>query len=119
MTGSVVLIFATDPLAAALLGAGVELAKGTPAFPREQEKPRDALLRVKPRLVMIDCDHADACTEALFGPAMMIGARISVFSSTRSRRTLEPIAREFNVATFGLPVDFDELARLLRECGVT
>jgi hypothetical protein len=119
MTGSVVLIFSTDPLAAALLGAGVELARATPVFPREQEKPREALLRVKPRLVMIDCDHEDACSEALFGPAMMIGAHISVFSSTRSRRALEPIAREFNVTAFGLPVEFDALARLLHECGVT
>jgi hypothetical protein len=119
MTGSVVLIFSTDPLAAALLGAGVELARATPAFPRDQESAREALLRVKPRLVMIDCDHEEACSEALFGPAMMIGARISVFSSTRSRRVLEPIAREFNVATFDLPIDFDELARLLHECGIT
>lgn len=119
MRGSVVLIFSTDPLAAALLGAGVELAGATPAFPREQEKPRDALVRVKPRLVMIDCDHEDACTEALFGPALMIGARIAVFSSSRSRRALEPIAREFNVSSFGLPADLNELARLLDECGVT
>lgn len=118
MTGSVVLIFATDPLAGALLGAGFELAGATPVFPREQESPRDALLRLRPRLVMIDCDHVEACTEAVFGPAMMVGARISVFSSTRSHRALEPIAREFNVASFELPVDFDELARLLRDCGI-
>ena len=119
MTGSVVLIFATDPLAGALLGAGVEFAGATPAFPREQESAREALLRLRPRLVMIDCDHEEACSEAVFGPAMMVGARISVFSSTRSRRALEPIAREFNVSLLELPVEFDVLVRLLRDVGAT
>jgi DUF1365 family protein len=44
---------------------------------------------------------------------MMIGAGVAVFSSTRSSRSLEPIADEFNVRLFSLPIDFPELERLL------
>jgi len=108
-----VLILSTDPLAAALLGAAVELAGHTPCFPHENENPRDTLRRVRPAVALIDCDHEDACTETFFGPAMMIGARLAVFSSSRSRRALEPIAAEFGVHVFGLPIDFDELSRIL------
>jgi len=108
-----VLILSTDPLAAALLGAAVELAGHTASFPHENEHPRDTLRRVRPAVALIDCDHEDACTETFFGPAMMIGARLAVFSSSRSRRALEPIAAEFGVHVFGLPIDFDELSRIL------
>ena len=108
-----VLILSTDPLAAALLGAAVELVGHTPHFPRENENPRDTLRRVRPAVVLIDCDHEGACSETFFGPAMMTGARLAVFSSSRSRRALEPIAAEFGVHVFALPLDFDELSRIL------
>ena len=109
-----VLILSTDPLAGALLGAGVELAGYIPHFPLEDEPPRDALRRVRPAVALIDCDHEGACTESFFGPALMTGARIAVFSSTRSRRALEPIAAEFGVRLFGLPLEFEELVAILQ-----
>ena len=108
-----VLILSTDPLAAALLGAAVELVGHTPYFPRENENPRDTLRRIRPAVVLIDCDQEDACSETFFGPAMMTGARLAVFSSSRSQRALGPIAAEFGVHAFGLPIDFDELRRIL------
>src|SRR6478609_8179413 len=58
---SPVLVLSSDPLAAALLGAAIELAGLAPRFPQSAESPRNALLRVRPRLVFIDCDHEDGC----------------------------------------------------------
>jgi hypothetical protein len=113
MNDSVALIFSTDSLAAALLGAAVELAGFVVHFPNPGESPREALMRTRPTVALIDCDHEDACTESFFGPAMMTGATIGIFSSKRSRRTLESIAAEFGVRMFGLPIEFDELARIL------
>jgi hypothetical protein len=113
MTSRTVLVFSTDSLAAALIGAAVELAGYGVAFQNENESPRDAVMRVRPRAALVDCDHEDACTETFFGPALMIGARVAVFSSKRSRRTLEPIAEQFKVQTFQLPFEFDELQALL------
>ena len=115
MTGSAVLIISTDPLAGALLGAAVELAGHTPVFPREGEGARDALRRSRPLAVLVDRDSEDASGESFFGPAMMVGATIAIFTSTRSRRALEPIADEYGVRTFGLPIDFAELKSLLNE----
>lgn len=108
-----VLIFSTDAFAGALLGAAVELVGATPVYPLDGEGPRDALLRVRPAVALVDCDHEVACTESFFGPALMIGARVAVFSSSRSRRVLDPIAQEFGVRTFGLPVDFEALSEII------
>lgn len=116
MTASDVLIVATDPLVGALLGAAVELAGCTPVFPRDGEGAREALRRVKPSVVLVDCDSDDACGESFFGPAMMVGASIAVFTSTRSRRALEPIADEYGVRVFDLPIDFASFKSLLDAC---
>lgn len=113
--GLPVLVFSTDPLAAALIGAAVELADYVAVFPFEGEAPRDAVMRLRPSAALVDCDHEDACTEAFFGPAMMVGARVAVFSSSRSIRALQPIAAEFDVRLFTMPIDFAELAALLAE----
>ena len=114
MSAPSTLIFSSDSLAAALLGAAAELAGHTPVFPLEGESARDALLRVRPELALVDCDHEEACTDAFFGPALMLGTRIAVFTSTRSRRALGPIAEKFGVRTFGLPLAFAELSEIIR-----
>lgn len=116
MTASEVLIVATDPLAGALLGAAVELAGYQPLFPREGEGAREALGRAKPCAVLIDCDSDDACSESFLGPAMMVGANIAIFTSSRSRRTLEPIAAEYGVRLFELPIEVTDLKALLDGC---
>ena len=112
---TLVLIFSTDALAAALIGAAVELSGYPPVFQSEGESPLDAMMRVRPAAVLVDCDHEDACTEAFFGPAMMVGARVAVFSSKASIRTLQPIAAEFDVRLFALPIDFADLSALLAD----
>ena len=119
MTTSGILIVATDPLAGALLGAAVELAGYRPFFPRDGEGAREALRRGRPCAVLVDCDSDDACSESFFGPAMMVGANIAIFTSTRSRRTLEPIADEYGVRVFELPIDFAALKTLLDACAKT
>jgi len=116
MIASEVLIIATEPLSGALLGAAVELAGYVPVFPREGEGAREALRRAKPCVVLVDCDSEDACGEAFFGPAMMMGATIAVFTSTRSRHVLEPIADEYAVQVLDLPIEFADLKSLLDAC---
>jgi len=112
MSAHNVLVFSTDSLAGALIAAAAELAGYEPVFPRDGERPRDALLRTRPGVALVDCDHG-ACTEEFFGPAMMMNARVAIFSSSRSRRTLDPIAAEFGVTTFALPIELDQFATLL------
>ena len=89
MSHHAVLIVAADPLAAALLGAAVEHGGSAPHFPQAGEAPRAALLRLRPRLVLVSCDHTEACSDGFIGPALMTGARVLLIQT----RTMTPETR--------------------------
>jgi hypothetical protein len=110
---SAVLIFSEDPLAAALIGAAVELAGLEPAFATDGESPRAALLRVRPRLVLMDCDHA-ACGPSFFGPVLMTGARVLLVGSRRNHGDARELAARFGLRAIMLPADLAAIADLLR-----
>jgi hypothetical protein len=111
---SAVLIFSEDPLAAALIGAAVELIAFAPGFPGDGEPARDALLRHRPGLVLIDCDHETACSPSFFGPVMMTGGRVLLFGSRRTRRDTTALADRFGLRAITLPADLETIATLLR-----
>jgi hypothetical protein len=108
------LIFSEDPLAAALLGAAVETAGFRPAFSTDGDSPRDALLRARPSVVLVDCEHAGACAPSFIGPALMTGARVVLTGSPRSRRDPRELARSFGLRAITLPADVEAIAQVLR-----
>jgi hypothetical protein len=110
-----VLILSADPLAAALLGAAVELAGHVPHFPQPGEGARAALRRLRPRAALIDCDHDEACAESFIGPALMTGAKVQLFYSRRTRRDASDVARRLGLSIAELPMEPDALASLLHE----
>jgi hypothetical protein len=110
-----VLVLSSDPLAAALLGAAIDLAGLAPRFPKLGEAPRGALLRVRPRLVVIDCDHEDGCSEAFVGPALMTGSQVVLFRSRRTQRDVSEMASRLGLRTVEMPQEHHELTALLRE----
>jgi len=110
-----VLILSADALAAALLGAAVELAGHQPHFPETNEVAREALRRVRPRLVVVDCDHKDACAESFVGPALMTGAQLLLFDSRRHGDGGLNAARRLGLDVVHLPDDHEVLVRRLRD----
>jgi hypothetical protein len=110
-----VLILSADTLAAALLGAAVELAGHQPHFPEPLEAARAALRRVRPRLVVVDCEHTDACSESFVGPALMTGAQLLLFDSHKRGDGGVTVARRLGLDVVHLPEDHDVLVRRLRE----
>jgi hypothetical protein len=110
-----VLIFSADPVAAALLGAVVELAGHAPHFPQQDEAARAALMRARPRLVLIDCDHEETCSDAFVGPALMTGAEVVLYRSRRTRRETREFAGRLGLRVVELPSDQENLTRILRE----
>jgi DNA-binding response OmpR family regulator len=111
------LVLSDDPLAAALVAAAIEHHGLTPAFPRAGESPRDALRRLRPSVVLVDCQHGTACSESFLGPALMTGARIIVFGAARLERDVRAIAAKHRLDYLVLPSAPDALARLLRGGG--
>jgi DNA-binding NtrC family response regulator len=110
-----VLVFSADPLAAALLGAAVELAGHRPHFPQPREDARSALRRVRPQLALIDCDHEEACAESFIGPALMTGAKVLLFRSRRTARDMGELTRRLALVVVEMPVDHEELSHQLRQ----
>jgi hypothetical protein len=110
-----VLIFSADPLAAALLGAVVELVGHAPHFPQQDEAARAALMRVRPRLVLIDCDHEETCSDGFVGPALMTGAQVVLCRSRRTQRETREFAGRLGLPVVELPHDQEKLTRILQE----
>lgn len=113
MSRQAVLIISSDPLAAALLGAAVELAGHMPHFPGKEERVRAALLRVRPRLILVDCDHEDACTDEFVGPAIMTGARVILFRSKRSAANRTAFVERLNLRIIDMPKEHDSITSII------
>jgi hypothetical protein len=108
-----VLVLSSDPLAAALLGAAIELAGYAPDFPHATESARVALLRARPRLVVVDCDHEEGCSDAFVGPALMTGSRVLLFRSHRTERDASALSTRLGLRVAEMPMDHAALSRLL------
>ena len=108
-----VLVLSSDPLAAALLGAAIELAGFAPHFPHSNESARVALLRARPRLVVVDCDHEEGCSDAFIGPALMTGSRVLLFRSRRTKHDASELSTRLGLSVAEMPMDHGPLSRLL------
>lgn len=115
MNNRAVLVLSNDDLAGALLAALAETAGLSPAFARAAETPRDALRRLRPELVLVDCEHESACTEQFLGPVRMTGATALVFGRGADGERLRSLADQHRVRVFALPIDAEELARTIGE----
>jgi hypothetical protein len=110
-----VLVLSSDPLAAALLGAAIELAGHAPRYPRPDEVARSALLRVRPRVVLIDCDHEDGCSDAFIGPALMAGSRVLLFKSRRTRRDASELSARLGLQVMDMPMEHESISQILHQ----
>lgn len=107
------LVLSTDALAAALLGALVEIEGYRLYFVKDGEPARAALRRVWPEVALVDCDFPDGCSAAFIGPARMIGTRVVVFGRPAAAAQVRACAKEFQVATLAMPPAPGELRRAL------
>lgn len=112
-TQAAVLILSPDALGAALLGAAVEVSGLQVGFPAGNETARDALRRLRPSHVLIDCDDASASDESLIGPALMTGARLFLFGADSRVRMRKHLAVRFHMGVIVLPLDVERLASIL------
>jgi chemotaxis response regulator CheB len=110
-----VLITSSDILISALLGALLESEGLTPCFAMAGESSRDALLRLRPDVALIDCENVELCNDSVFGPALMIGAKIVLFGSARARDRMHELRERLGVTTIVLPVVPGQLAELIGE----
>jgi hypothetical protein len=111
---STALILAPDPLAGALMGAALELIGIPPVFALAEEHGKTALLRCRPRYVLLSHDEPCARDESVLGPALMTGARIFVFGTHEQVTALQPLMSRHKIEPIVLPKALDALRALLR-----
>lgn len=106
------LILAREEVVAALLGLMVELRGLQPRFLERGEPVEDAILRERPSVVLIDCDHPD-CGDALLNAIRQTGAVPILFSPFRLQAEVRSFAARHGVRSFTLPTDADTFGRVL------
>lgn len=109
-----VLILTPQPLLAALLGMLMELEQFEPAYAAPDERPEDALARIRPLLVVVlDGDLEAAHSDLFFARAAKRGVRVVLFQPPGSGTDVRALAEARQLQWFTLPIDRRNLARLL------
>ncbi|MDQ3808768.1 MAG: hypothetical protein M3336_00585 [Chloroflexota bacterium] len=113
MSNGTVLVLTTHPVIGAFLGMLVELTGCRPVFPDAGEEPGDAILRLWPALVLLDCDHDAARGDEAFQLAAAIGGVVLLFSSRRRQVEADSLAVQHEVKAFVLPIEYRAFHDLL------
>lgn len=113
MPGSTVLVLTRDILGAGLIGSLVEQLGQEPVYPLAGERAGTAIGRVEPAIVLLECHHPAARSNAFFGAAEAAGTRVVLFAPSAPWEDVEEIARRRHVAAFVHPRAGESLADLL------
>jgi DNA-binding NtrC family response regulator len=109
-----ILIFADQPVVAALVGMLIELTGRNPVFPQPGERPVDALRRVRPlAVVLVDVTLDEARSDILFAAAARNHVGTVIFGPANRAREIASIAGERGIPWFIAPPELDELAAAL------
>lgn len=115
MSSSVgVLILAREELISALVGLLVEMTGHAPFFAEPDERADDALRRIRPQVVIVDCDHRE-CTEDLVQAANEVGARLIMFSASRDPEYVQKKAAASRAQAFTFPIEPPQLDSMIRQ----
>ena len=112
-TAPTALILSQDPLAAALLGAAVELSGCSIAFAAAGESPTQAFRRIRPACLVIDAGDDSACAPELLGPALMTGTRTILFGGAATVSVRRELSTLFHLSVLVMPRDLNRLGELL------
>lgn len=110
-----VLVVAPDPVLAALVGSIVELSTLVATFPLPNERPEDALARVKPlAAILIDGAADEAQSDLFLARARKKGVQLLVFGGAGTAALRRPWAAARNIPVFTLPDEIPQLDEALR-----
>lgn len=108
-----VLILAREELISALLGLLVETTGHSVSFAAPKESSRDAMRRIRPNVVIVDCDHRD-CTGDLVKAANEVGAQLILFSASREPEYVRKMAAPSHSQSFTFPIEPPRLDSMIR-----
>jgi DNA-binding response OmpR family regulator len=83
--------------------------------PRDDEHPADAIDRVRPAVVLLDCEHPVARADEFYRRARKAGTRVLFFNAMHTPREAELIAARRGARAVTLPLRPREFDAELRQ----
>ena len=111
---STILVIAKEPLIQTLMCSLVDLSGHRAAQPRSAETIAEALARVRPQLLLLDCEHDDACEDDAYRAAASVGAAVLLFTPSRSHAEVADLAAERGLRSMALPIRLHEFSETLQ-----
>jgi hypothetical protein len=111
---SIILVIAKEPLIQTLMCSLVELSGHRWAVPRSDEPVATAIRRVRPHLLLLDCEHDAACEEEAYEIAGSVNAEVLLFTPARSNAEVAEFALERGLRSLALPIRLKEFSATLQ-----
>jgi AmiR/NasT family two-component response regulator len=113
-TPSTILVIAREPLIQTLMCSLVDLSGHRAAQPHGDETVAASVARVRPQLLLLDCEHDDACEDDAYRAAASVGAAVLLFTPSRSRAEVADLAAERGLRSIALPIRLHEFSETLQ-----
>jgi CheY-like chemotaxis protein len=113
-TPSTILVIAKEPLIQTLMCSLVDLSGHRATWKWSDESVADALARVRPQLLLLDCEHDEACEDGAYLAAASVGASVLLFTPSRSRAEVADLAAERGLHSIALPIRLHEFSETLQ-----
>src|SRR4051812_6829948 len=113
LTKPLAFIIARDPMTGALIGSLAQVSGFEATFPSETETAATAIARLRPDVVLIDCDSADG--DACLTPVSEYGGAVVLFSPWRDEPDVRELASRRGLRHFALPIRWMDFRELLQD----
>ncbi len=110
---STILVIAKEPLIQTLMCSLVDLSGHKATQPRSDECVPAAIARVRPDLLLLDCEHDCACEQEAYDAAATIGAEVLLFTPARTNAEVADFARGRGLRSMALPIRLHEFSETL------
>jgi len=111
---STILVIANEPLIQTLMCSLVDLSGHRALQPRSDETVTAAIARVRPQLLLLDCDHDCACEAAAYEAAALVDAEVLLFTPARTNAEVADFARGRGLRSMALPIRLHEFSETLQ-----
>jgi DNA-binding response OmpR family regulator len=113
-TSSIILVVAKEPLIQTLMCSLVDLSGHRASVPRDDEGVAAAIRRVRPQLVLLDCEHDASCEEGAYAAASSVNASVLLFTPARTRSEVADFAAGRGLRSLALPIRLHEFSATLQ-----
>jgi DNA-binding NtrC family response regulator len=111
---STILVIAKEPLIQTLMCSLVDLSGHRALQPRSDETVAAAIGRVRPQLLLLDCEHDSACEQEAYDAAASVGAEVLLFTPARTNAEVADFARGRGLRSMALPIRLHEFSETLQ-----